>query len=70
MKSCLRRLSATVACTSTPVNEVSMGVATTSRVPSAVVPTKTIVPANTSDRALPLSTSAADTYGKACLAPR
>ena len=41
MKSCCSRLSATVACTSTPANSVSSGVATTSRVPSAVVPTNT-----------------------------
>ena len=43
MKSCCSRLSATVACTSTPANSVSSGVATTSRVPSAVVPTNTIL---------------------------
>ena len=39
------RLSATVACTSTPANSVSSGVATTSRVPSAVVPRNTSLPA-------------------------
>ena len=37
-KSRCSRLSATVACTSTPAKSVSSGVATTSRVPSAVVP--------------------------------
>ena len=41
MKSRRRRLSATVACTSTPANSVSSGVETTSRVPSAVAPTNT-----------------------------
>ena len=41
MKSRWSRLSAIVACTSTPVNSVSSGVETTSRVPSAVVPTIT-----------------------------
>ena len=43
MKSCCSRLSATVACTSTPANSVSSGVDTTSRVPRAVVPTNTIL---------------------------
>ena len=45
-KSRCSRLSATVAWTSTPVKSVSSGVETTSRVPSAVVPTNTILSAN------------------------
>ena len=54
-------MSATVACTSTPANSVSSGVATTSRVPSAVVPTKTILSRRASRGTVPLSTSAAET---------
>ena len=69
-KSPRSRLSATVACTSTAANNVSSGVATTSRVPSAVVPMNTILFANAFGSVRPPSTSAAETYGNVRLAPR
>src|SRR5512132_3690448 len=64
MKSACSRSSATVACTSTPANSVSRGVATTSRVPSAVVPTNTILSVNVPAGVWPLSTSAAATIAQ------
>ena len=59
-----------VACTSTPANNVSSGVATTSRVPSAVVPTKTILSRSDPEGTAPFSTSAAERYGKVFFFPR
>ena len=55
------RLSATVAWTSTPAKRVSSGVDTTSRLPSAVVPTNTMAFLNTSPASRPASTSTAET---------
>ena len=70
MKSRCSRLSATVAWTSTPANNVSSGVATTSRVPRAVVPTKTIRSRSRSGGTFPFKTSIAEMYGKVRFTPR
>ena len=59
-KSRRSRLSAIVAWTSTPANLVSSGVDTTSRLPSAVVPTKTMAFLKTSPASRPASTSTAE----------
>ena len=58
-----------MACTSTPANSVSSGVATTSRVPSAVVPTNTILPRSAPAGTWPLRTSAAETVRERPLLP-
>ena len=69
-KSCCSRLSATVACTSTPVNWLVSGVATISRVPSAVAPTKTMALVKVAGGVRPWITSAAETWRNDRLPPR